>query len=363
MGNNLSNENLINEDNSNNSNADNNFNQPTDNADNNNDNNTTGFITITNVLVKIVNIVGIGAFFGALIQIYSFIVAYSKSLYYNIPLKFFFSNSEMVKPIIYIVCIFLIILPNLKNLKYKIIEKNLTIIRILSILENLTIIRILSILASFFILFELCTYTIGNPADISEKTAAPLLNVIKVLVAIVIVCSYAKQYYETLKKESKEVRNTYILAPSVLILLSIIGSFNDKILYFQSIPIIAMSFLVVFHCAVKHKKIKLIPLVITILSGIFFILLLFYLNDIMTTIAYRSDYEVIEISTEENTEKSTKENTIVIITEYNDSFIVMYGNIKDSELTIYDKFDFVDKNELNGHISHHKFKKVYIKDK
>ena len=41
----------------------------------------------------------------------------------------------------------------------------------------------------------------------------------------------------------------------------------------------------------------------------------------------------------------------------------MYGNIEDNELTIYNKFDFVDKNELNGHISHQNFKNVYIKDK
>ena len=115
MENNLSNENLINEDNSNNSNADNNFNQPTDNADNN----TTKLRTISDLFL---NYFGIVAFASALIQIYSYIVAYSKSSYYNIPIKYFYSNSEKVKPIIYTVCIFLIILPHFKNLKYKIIE-------------------------------------------------------------------------------------------------------------------------------------------------------------------------------------------------------------------------------------------------
>ena len=53
-----------------------------------------------------------------------YIVAYSKSSYYDIPIKYFYSNSEKVNPIIYTVCIFLIILPHLKNLKYKIIEEN-----------------------------------------------------------------------------------------------------------------------------------------------------------------------------------------------------------------------------------------------
>ena len=339
--------NLNNEENSNNSNADNNLNQPTDNVDNNNDNNITKFKTISDFFLDSFGIISI---VSGLIYIYLYIVAYSKSLYYNIPIKYFYSNSEMVKPLIYIVCIFLIVLPYLKNLKYKIIE------------ENLTIIRILSILASFVLLFELCAYTIGNPADISERTAASLLNVIKVLVAIVIVCSYAKQYYETLKKESKKVRNTYILAPSALIVLSIIGCFNykilnfHKILNFQSIPIIAMSILVVFHCAVKLKMIKLWKLIIAIALGICFVLLLFYLNGIMTTIAYRNNYEVIRVS--------TGENTTVIITEYNDSFIVMSGTITDSELSIdNNNFNFVDKNDINGYISYLNFKKVYIKYK
>lgn len=348
MENNLSNENLINEDNSNNSNADNNFNRPTDNADNNNDNNTTGIKAITKYIL---GTFGIGTICGALIQIYWCIVAYSKSLYYNIPMKYFYSNSEMVKPIIYIVCIFLIILPNLKNLKYKIIE------------ENLTIIRILSILASFIILFELCAYTIGNPADISERTAASLLIAIKFLGAIIIVFLYAKQYYDTLKNESEEERRVYIVIPVVFIVFSMVLCLIDKNFSFQFIPIITMSILVGSHCIVKLKMIKSLQLIIAIALGVCVILSLFYLNGIMTTIAYRDNYEVIKISTEENTEKTAEERTTVIITEYNDSFIVMYGNIEDNELTIYNKFDFVDKNELNGHISHQKFKKVYIKDK
>lgn len=353
MEDNLSNENLNNEENSNNSNADNNLNQPTDNVDNNN---MANFRKISGFFLDHFGFVPI---VSGLIYMYLYIVAYSKSLYYNIPIKYFYSNSEMVKPIIYIVCIFLIILPHLKNLKYKIIE------------ENLTIIRILSILASFVILFELCTYTIGNPEDISEETAALFVSMIKFSVAIVIVCLYAKQYYDKLKNESEEERRVYIVIPVVFIVFSIVLCLTDKNFSFQFLPIITMSILVLFHCAVKLKMIKLLPLIITIMLLIFFSLLLFNLNNIITNIAtniaYRSDYEVIEISTEENTEKSTKgsteKNTTVIITEYNDSFIVMYGNIEDNELTIYNKFDFVDKNELNGHISHQNFKNVYIKDK
>lgn len=235
----LSNENLNNEENSNNSNADNDLNQPTDNVDNNNDNNITKFKTISDFFLDSFGIVSV---VSALIYIYLYIEAYSKSLYYNIPIKYFYSNSENVKPIIYIVCIFLIILPHLKNLKYKIIE------------ENLTIIRILSILASFVILFEFCTYTIGNPADISERTAASLLTVIKFLGAIIIVLLYAKQYYNTLKNESNEVKATYIGTPLILILLSILVSLSDEILSFQFIPIISISILVVFSCLSKYRE-------------------------------------------------------------------------------------------------------------
>lgn len=84
----------------------------------------------------------------------------------------------------------------------------------------------------------------------------------------------------------------------------------------------------------------------------------------MIVIAYKSDYEVIKISTEENTEKNAKESTTVIITEYNDSFIVMSCTITDSELCIdNNNFNFVDKNDINGYISYLNFKKVYRKYK
>lgn len=373
--------NLNNEENSNNSNADNNLNQPTDNVDNNNDNNITKFKTISDFFLDSFGIVSI---VSGLIYIYLYIVAYSKSLYYSIPIKYFYSNNEMVKPIIYIVCIFLIILPYLKNLKYKIIE------------ENLTVIRILSILASFIILSELCAYTIGNPADISERTAASLLNAIKFLGAIIIVLLYAKRYYDTLKNESEKVKDAYIAPPLILILFSILVSLSNEILSFQFIPIISMSILVVFSCLSKRREpimkdrllkfsekiskkkhisheniyeiIASVLFTLKVILFIFIFLLLIFLNTIMNVIAYRSDYEVIKISTEktaeENTEKTAKESTTVIITEYNDSFIVMSGTITDSELSIdNNNFNFVDKNDINGYISYLNFKKVYIKYK
>ena len=280
----------------------------------------------------------------------------------------------------------------MKNLKYKIIE------------ENLTVIRILSILASFIILSELCAYTIGNPADISERTAASLLNAIKFLGAIIIVLLYAKRYYDTLKNESEEVKDAYIAPPLILILFSILVSLSNEILSFQFIPIISMSILVVFSCLSKRresimkdrllkfsekisKKIHIsheniyeiiasVLFTLKVILFIFIFLLLIFLNTIMNVIAYRSDYEVIKISTEENTEKTAEENTkentektakestTAIITEYNDSFIVMSGTITDSELTIdNNNFNFVDKNDISGYISYLNFKKVYIKYK
>ena len=108
------------------------------------------------------------------------------------------------------------------------------------------------------------------------------------------------------------------------------------------------------------KKIR--NLIICLLYNILFILktlfviiiiiVLFYLNAIMVKIAISgSDYEVVEVSKEEN-------HCEVIITEYNDSFIVMDGTVNDDILTICNsKFKIVDKNDLGGYIRH-----VYYKD-
>ena len=101
-----------------------------------------------------------------------YIVAYSKSSYYDIPIKYFYSNSEKVNPIIYTICIFLIILPHLKNLKYKIIEENIVVISRLS-----TIFSLISLVA-------LLTYTIDKPGNI--------LTIIMSLMGIIIVFLYVK---------------------------------------------------------------------------------------------------------------------------------------------------------------------------
>lgn len=150
--------NLNNEDNSNNSNAD------------NADNNTTKFRTISDFFL---NSFGIVAFFSTLIYIELYIVAYSKSSYYNIPIKYFYSNSEKVNPIIYTVCVFLIILPHLKNLKYKIIEENIVVISRLS-----TIFSLISLVA-------LLTYTIDKPTNILTKIMS--------VIGFIIVGLYAKK--------------------------------------------------------------------------------------------------------------------------------------------------------------------------
>lgn len=83
-------------------------------------------------------------------------------------------------------------------------------------------------------------------------------------------------------------------------------------------------------------------------------ILLFFQNEIMAEIAvYGDKCEVIE-----NTKENNTAHCEVIITEYNDSFIVMDGTINDDILTIYNrKFKIVDKNDLGGYIRH-----VYYKD-
>lgn len=74
---------------------------------------------------------------------------------------------------IYTVCIFLIILPHLKNLKYKIIE------------ENIVVISRLSTIFSLISLFALLTYTIDKPRNI--------LTIIMSLMGLIIVGLYAKK--------------------------------------------------------------------------------------------------------------------------------------------------------------------------
>ncbi len=330
MENNLSNESLINEDNSNNSNADNNFNQPTDNADNNNDNNTTKLRTISDLFL---NYFGIVAFVSALIQIYSYIVAYSKSSYYNIPIKYFYSNSEKVKPIIYTVCIFLIILPHLKNLKYKIIE------------ENIVIISSLSTIFSFVGLFALFAYAIDKPTNI--------LTIIMFVMDIIIVALYVKLNIERVSIAE------FIVIAIILIVVCIKGKVN-----FNFLPISLMLVLVILNYDKKSKKkttdISTIlkdmfnfKFIVKISFIILFGCLLFNLNNVIEEIAACGDkYEVIEVE--------SKGNSItykVIIAEYNDSFIIMDGTIADDVLTIDNsQFEIIDKNNLDGYICYKSFK-------
>ncbi len=313
--------NLNNEDNSNNSNA--------DNVDNKNDNNTTKFRTISDFFL---NSFGIVAFISALIYIELYIVACSKSSYYNIPIKYFYSNSEKVNPIIYTVCIFLIILPHFKNLKYKIIE------------ENIVVISRLSTIFSLISLFALLTYTIDKPTNI--------LTTIMFVMGLIIVGLYVK-----LNKERISI------VVCIVIAVILIGICIKEKIDLNLLPVSSFFVLVIWNYDKKNNKksidtsinlggiVKFIS--IFILIAIFLFLLL-HQNKIMAEIAvYGDECEVIE-----NTKENNTTHCEVIITEYNDSFIVMDGTVNDDILTICNrKFKIVDKNDLGGYIRH-----VYYKD-
>lgn len=307
--------NLNNEDNSNNSNTD------------NVDNNTTKFRTISDFFLNSFDIV---ASFSALIYIELYIVAYSKSSYYNIPIKYFYSNSEKVNPIIYTVCIFLIILPHLKNLKYKIIEENIVVISRLS-----TIFSLISLVA-------LLTYTIDKPRNI--------LTIIMSLMGLIIVGLYAK-------KERVSIF-VCILIAVILIGICIIGKIDWNLL-----PVPSFFVLVIWNYDKKNNKKSInisiflkdaVKFIFALVPIAIFLILLFFQNKIMAEIAvYGDKCEVIE-----NTKENNTAHCEVIITEYNDSFIVMDGTVNDDILTIYNrKFKIVDKNDLGGYIRH-----VYYKD-
>ena len=308
--------NLNNEDNSNNSNA--------DNVDNKNDNNTTKFRTISDFFL---NSFGFVAFISALIYIELYIVAYSKSLYYNIPIKYFYSNSEMVKPIIYIVCIFLIILPHFKNLKYKIIEENIVVISRLS-----TIFSLISLVA-------LLTYTIDKPTNILTK--------IMFVMGLIIVVLYV-------------IKERVSIVVCIVIAVILIGICTTKKIDLNLLPVSSFFVLVIWNYDNK-KSIDISITLGDIVKFIFifvliaiFSLLLFYKNKIMAELAvYGDKCEVIE-----NTKENNTTHCEVIITEYNDSFIVMDGTVNDDILTICNrKFKIVDKNDLGGYIRH-----IYYKD-
>lgn len=313
--NNSSTENVNNEDNSNNSNA--------DNVDNTNGNNTIRFRIISDFLV---NTFGIIPIVGALVYIYQYIVAYSKSSYYNIPIKYFYSNSEMVKPIIFIIFIVCIFLPHLKNLKYKIIEKNIVIL------------SKLSLIFSFISLFILLIYTIDQPTNILTK--------IVLIIGFIIVGSYVK-----LNKE-----RTDIFVCIVIAIISTGFCIAEKI-DLNFLPILLMFILVIYNYDNKTRNIfmSFVKIIVIVMLTVLFLYLLLYLNTIMTEIAYRSDYELIETSVEENNTTHYK----IIITEYNDSFIIMDGTVTNSGLTIYNsKFNFIDKNDLDGCIRYLIFKNI-----
>lgn len=259
-----------------------------------------------------------------------YIVAYSKSSYYNIPIKYFYSNSEKVNPIIYTVCIFLIILPHLKNLKYKIIEENIVVISRLS-----TIFSLISLVA-------LLTYTIDKPRNI--------LTIIMSLMGLIIVGLYAK-------KERVSIF-VCILIAVILIGICIIGKIDWNLL-----PVPSFFVLVIWNYDKKNNKKSInisiflkdaVKFIFALVPIAIFLILLFFQNKIMAEIAvYGDKCEVIE-----NTKENNTAHCEVIITEYNDSFIVMDGTVNDDILTIYNrKFKIVDKNDLGGYIRH-----VYYKD-
>ena len=336
MENNLSNKNLNNEENSDNSNAYNNLNHPTGNVDNNNDNNTTKLRTISDIFL---NYFGIVAIVSALIYVFLYIIAYSKSSYYNIPIKYFYSNSEKVKPIIYTICIFLIILPHLKKLKYKIIE------------ENIVIISSLSTIFSFIGLFVLFTYTIDKPTNILTK--------IMFVIGLIIVGLYVK-----LNKK----RVSIIFCIVIAIILT--GIFIKEKISLNLLPISLMFIFVIWNYNKKQRKkidisinlrdifMPFVKIICIILLSCLLLYLSLYQNKIMAEIAvYGTKCEVIEVG--------AKENSItykVIMAEYNDSFIIMDGTSANDVLTIDNsKFEIIDKNNLDGYICYKSFKDTTAK--
>jgi len=306
--------NLNNEDNSNNSNTD------------NVDNNTTKFRTISDFFLNSFDIV---ASFSALIYIELYIVAYSKSSYYNIPIKYFYSNSEKVNPIIYTVCIFLIILPHLKNLKYKIIEENIVVISRLS-----TIFSLISLVA-------LLTYTIDKPTNILTK--------IMFVMGLIIVGLYVK-----LNKERVSIIVCIVIA--IIIIFAVI-CLKEKI-NLNLLPISLMFVFVIWNKENINIFMPFVKIICIILLSCLLLYLSLYLNNIMAEIAvYGDKYEVIEVG--------VKENSItykVIMAEYNDSFIIMDGTSANDVLTIDNsKFEIIDKNNLDGYICYKSFKDTTAK--
>ena len=234
-----------------------------------------------------------------------------------------------MNPIIYTVCIFLIILPHLKNLKYKIIEENIIVISRLS-----TIFSLISLVA-------LLTYTIDKPGNI--------LTIIMSLMGIIIVFLYVK-----LNKERFNIVACILIAAiftGICIRIKIDLNLLPVFLFFMS---------VIWNYDKKNNK-ESIDIRITLGSIakllvliVIFSFLLSHQKEIIAEIAvYGDECEVIE-----NTKENNTAHCEVIITEYNDSFIVMDGTVNDDILTIYNrKFKFVDKNDLGGYIRH-----VYYKD-
>lgn len=235
-----------------------------------------------------------------------------------------------MNPIIYTVCIFLIILPHLKNLKYEIIEENIVVISRLS-----TIFSLISLVA-------LLTYTIDKPGNI--------LTIIMSLMGLIIVGLYAK-------------KERVSIVVCILIAVILTGICIKVKIALNLLPIPSFFVLVIWNYDNK-KSIDILIILKDIVKFIFafipiaiFWFLLFHQNEIMAEIAvYGNKCEVIE-----NTKENNTTHCEVIITEYNDSFIVMDGTVNDDILTICNrKFKIVDKNDLGGYIRHLYYKDIKV---
>ena len=166
-----------------------------------------------------------------------------------------------MNPIIYTVCVFLIILPHLKNLKYKIIEENIVVISRLS-----TIFSLISLVA-------LLTYTIDKPTNILTKIMS--------VMGFIIVGLYAK----------KERVSIFVC----ILIAAILTGIRIKVkIDLNLLPVTSFFTLVIWNYDRKNNKksVNISIILEDIVKFIFifvliamFSILLFYQNEIMLHIA------------------------------------------------------------------------------
>ena len=232
-----------------------------------------------------------------LFGLFCFLSAYMKSIYYNIPMYYFYTIFNVKLPLIFIpfiliiIGIIFIIWPSFKE---KFLKEDVSSIE-----------RVVSIFANF--IFIVLIYSVSS----EHSYTSDLL--ILCIVPLIIILVYNLCLYRLIRKKTKDLKTNNLKHD--------IEIFKEKVLEYGLIPIIIKGI---------WKKIKEFFAFLLITSVVIIpLLFLFNFNKVSEDIFQitKKSYELLVKSQDDTTGK-------VIITIYGDQYVVMDFNIEDNKLHI-----------------------------